>query len=134
MVPSMSSIGIRSSQVCATPLQLKRFMRSDFERSVLEDIRDNIELAQSFVSGLSFNAFARDRRTEYAVVRCLEIISEASRRLSDDLKSRHPQIPWLDIAGAGNVYRHDYEDVSDRRVWRTVTEMLAPHHNVVTAE
>ena len=60
----------------------------------------------------------------YAVTRCFEIISEASRRLPDDLKARHPQIPWRDIAGAGNIYRHDYEDVQAKIIWRTVQGSL----------
>lgn len=60
---------------------------------VLEDIRRQIELARSFVEGFTFESFQADRRTVYAVIRCLEIISEASRRLPDDLKARHPEIP-----------------------------------------
>ena len=63
----------------------------------LEDIRRNIELAQAFVEGLAFEQFCLDRRTAYAVIRCLEIISEASRKLPEDLKARHPQIPWIDL-------------------------------------
>jgi uncharacterized protein with HEPN domain len=43
----------------------------------------------------------------YAVIRSLEIISEASRRLSDELKARHPGIPWREMAAAGNFYRHN---------------------------
>jgi uncharacterized protein with HEPN domain len=54
------------------------------------------------------------------VIRCLEIISEASRRLPASVKDRHPAIPWKEIAGAGNVYRHDYEEVSAVKVWNTV--------------
>jgi uncharacterized protein with HEPN domain len=50
----------------------------------------------------------------------LEIISEASRRLPVSLKNRHPDISWKDIAGAGNVYRHDYEEISTDMVWNTV--------------
>jgi uncharacterized protein with HEPN domain len=62
----------------------------------------------------------------YAVTRCLEIISEASRRLPDDLKARHPAIGWKQMAGAGNVYRHDYEDVAAEFVWETVQRALPP--------
>jgi uncharacterized protein with HEPN domain len=94
----------------------------------LEDIRDHIRLAQSFVKGLSLGRFRSDLRTVYAVTRCLEIISEASRRLPAGLKSRHPNISWKDIAGAGKVYRHDYEEVSTAVIWNTVKalgELLA---------
>jgi len=93
--------------------------------SVLLDIRDNIVLAIEFVDGFTFDQFVEDRKTVYAVIRCLEIVSEASRRLPDDLKARHSHIPWSDIAGAGNVYRHDYEDVQERILWRTVREELS---------
>jgi uncharacterized protein with HEPN domain len=58
--------------------------------------------------------------------RCLEIVSEASRRLPDELKARHPEIPWRDIAAAGNIYRHQYEDVLEQRVWQTLQHHLAP--------
>jgi uncharacterized protein with HEPN domain len=102
--------------------------------AVLADISRQIGLAQSFVEGLSFEGFQADRRTVYAVIRCLEIISEASRRLPDDLKARHPEIPWAGMAGAGNVYRHDYEDVADDMVWRTVQNSLPPLLAVVDAE
>ncbi|MFI5014510.1 MAG: DUF86 domain-containing protein [Hyphomicrobiales bacterium] len=86
----------------------------------LIDIRHNIHLAVSFVQGFDYETFEADTLRVYAVTRCLEIISEASRRLPDDLKALHPNIAWKDIAGAGNVYRHDYEDVAARRVWRAV--------------
>lgn len=100
-------------------------MHSDLA-DVLADIAEHIELATRFVSGLSYEDFENDIRTQYAVTRCLEIISEASRRISDDLKTRHPHIPWRNIAGAGNVYRHDYEDVAARLVWETVQIALPP--------
>ncbi|HLK81870.1 MAG TPA: HepT-like ribonuclease domain-containing protein [Xanthobacteraceae bacterium] len=83
-------------------------------------IRDNIHLARKFVEGLDYEAFRDNDLVFYAVTRCLEIISEASRRLPDDMKARHPGIPWVEMAGAGNVYRHDYEDVQQRLVWGTV--------------
>jgi uncharacterized protein with HEPN domain len=86
----------------------------------LIDIRHNIHLAQKFVREMDRAAFLTDDMAFYAVTRCLEIISEASRRPPDEMKQRHPEIPWADIAGAGNVYRHDYEDVQQARVWATV--------------
>jgi uncharacterized protein with HEPN domain len=102
--------------------------------NVLSDIEYNIDLAREFVHGLTFQAFAEDRRTLYAVTRCLEIISEASRRLPDELKARHPNIEWSKVAGAGSVYRHDYEDVDERIVWLTVQDALEPLRTAVAVE
>ena len=103
------------------------------ERS-LRDILFHINLATEFVAGFDRDTFKKDLRTLYAVTRCLEIISEASRRLPDDLKARHPAIAWKQMAGAGNVYRHDYEDVAAQFVWDTVQRALPSLREVVEAE
>jgi uncharacterized protein with HEPN domain len=54
--------------------------------------------------------------------------------LPDDLKARHPAIAWKQMAGAGNVYRHDYEDVAAQFVWDTVQRALPSLHEVVEVE
>nr|WP_245313193.1 HepT-like ribonuclease domain-containing protein [Bradyrhizobium macuxiense] len=61
-------------------------------------------------------------------------MSEASRRLPADLKARHPGIAWRQMAGAGNVYRHDYEDVAAQLVWDTVERALPPLRAVIEQE
>ena len=109
-------------------------MRSKSVQTYLLDIRHHIALADAFVSGMDYPAFRDDTRTHYAVTRCLEIISEASRRLPDDLKARHPAIPWKQIAGAGNIYRHDYEDVAQHDVWVAVMRDLPPLLAVIEQE
>jgi uncharacterized protein with HEPN domain len=109
-------------------------MPSRTPRNVLSDIQHNIDLAREFVAGFTFEAFAKDRRTLYAVTRCLEIISEASRRLPSELKQRYPDIPWTKVAGAGSIYRHDYEDVDARIVWLTVQDGLEPLRKTVAVE
>jgi uncharacterized protein with HEPN domain len=87
-------------------------MPSDPTDRALRDILHHIDLAANFVEGLDRAMFKADLRAFYAVTRCLEIISEASRRLPNELKARHPAIFWKQMADAGNVYRHDYEDVA----------------------
>ena len=109
-------------------------MPSDAAEAVLRDMEHHIDLASKFVAGLDYDAFQDDTRTLYAVTRCLEIISEASRRLPDEMKRRHPSIAWKDMAGAGNVYRHDYEDIAAKLVWDTVQLALPPLRNVVSGE
>ena len=99
-------------------------MLSNRARLALYDIRDNCELAKQFTAGLSFEDFKADRRSFYAVTRALEIVSEAARRLPQDLRDRHPHLPWRAIMGVGNVYRHDYDNVAEEFVWRTAQDRL----------
>ncbi|MBV9249769.1 MAG: DUF86 domain-containing protein [Acetobacteraceae bacterium] len=58
---------------------------------------------------------------------------EASRRLPDDVRARHPEIAWKAMAGAGNIY-HDCDDVAARRVWDTVQVALPPLRAVIQQE
>ncbi len=103
-------------------------------RRWLSDIHYHIVLAEKFAEGMSYEVFRDDLRTIYAVTRSLEIISEASRRLPDELKARHPLIGWRDMAAAGNIYRHEYEDVAARGVWDTLTHHLPPLRVVIEQE
>jgi len=109
-------------------------MPSDPVDRALRDIFHHIDLAAKFVEEMDRETFKADLRAFYAVTRCLEIISEASRRLPNELKARHPAISWKQMADAGNVYRHDYEDVGAQLVWDTVQQSLPPLRVVVEAE
>jgi uncharacterized protein with HEPN domain len=109
-------------------------MPSNDTPRVLAAIAYNIALAHRFVEGMQFEEFSEDERTIYAVTRCLEIISGASRWLPGELKTRHPQVPWAQIAGAGNVYRHDYEDILVQLLWTTVHEQLDALEQAVAQE
>jgi uncharacterized protein with HEPN domain len=102
--------------------------------TALRDILHHIDLAAKFSAGFDQASFKQDIKTVYAVTRCLEIISEASRRLPDDVKARHPDIGWKQMAGAGNVYRHDYEDVAAEFVWETVERALPPLRAAIEVE
>ena len=95
-------------------------------KTYLFHIRENITLALGFVEGLDYERLRDNQLVFYAVTRALEIISEASRRLPSAMKARHPAIPWRDVAGAGNVYRHEYEDVRQRDIWTTLQKHLPP--------
>lgn len=101
-------------------------MLSDRDRQAWTDILDNARLALDFAGEMDEAAFSDDLRTFYAVTRCLEIISEAARRLSEEERERHPGLPWKDMTGAGNVYRHNYDDVEAGLVWVTVRDRLRP--------
>ena len=100
-------------------------MPSERGRDALAGMLESAEAAREFIDGMTFEAFLADRRTLYAVTRCLEIISEASRRIDDDTRVRHPDIPWRQIADAGNVYRHRYNSVTADMVWLVARERMA---------
>jgi uncharacterized protein with HEPN domain len=90
----------------------------------LTDIVEAIERIKLVVQDLALETFENDWRRRWLVERGLEVISEASRHLPDELKARHPYIPWRKIAGIGNILRHDYESVSAPVIWKLVAEDL----------
>ncbi len=94
----------------------------------LTDIVEAIELIRDEMTGVPLTTFEHDRRKRWLVERGIEIISEASRRLSAEMKSRHPEIPWSKVAGIGNVLRHEYEHVAHDVLWHVV------HDNLPTLE
>ena len=100
----------------------------------LRDIVNNIDAIEALTTELDRAAFTRDRKTVYAVVRALENISEASRRLPAELTGRRPEIDWVAIAAAGNVYRHEYETVDEALIWHTVRHDLGVLRSVAAAE
>jgi uncharacterized protein with HEPN domain len=110
----------------------KRRSHSPLQR--VEDILDNIDRVRAFVGGYDFNGFVGDTRTLYAVTRALEIISEASRHLPDEMKSRLRQIDWRGIAAVGNVYRHGYDAIDNAYVWDVIERDLEPLKIAMLAE
>ena len=83
---------------------------------------------------MTIQALRTERRKQWLVERGLEIISEASRRLPEAMKARHPIIPWSKVAGIGNVRRHDYEDVAYDVLWRVVHDDLPTLERVCREE
>jgi uncharacterized protein with HEPN domain len=90
----------------------------------LTDIIEAIDLINAEMAGVSLGAFEPDKRKRWIVERGIEIISEASRRLGDELKARHPEIPWPKVAGIGNILRHDYQRVAHDVLWKVVDNDL----------
>lgn len=89
-------------------------------RERLNDIARSIDRIGRFLDGKTYDDFRHDALVHDAVVRNLEIVSEASRHVPDTIKSRAPHIPWREIADFGNILRHGYEGVNDRIIWETI--------------
>lgn len=90
------------------------------------DIRDAITGIQNATAGVAFDSFASSWATQRAIERGLEIISEASRHIPDDLKSLTPNIPWRQIAAIGNLLRHEYQRTDIKATWNIIEQHLPP--------
>jgi uncharacterized protein with HEPN domain len=92
----------------------------------LTDIVEAINRIRGVMAGVTLEAFESDWQKRWIVERGVEIISEASRRLPDSLKARHPEIPWTKVAGIGNVLRHEYERIAAGVLWSVAHGDLLP--------
>lgn len=90
-----------------------------------------IEAIQEYTAGRTFDEYESDPLRIAAVERNIERLSEASRYIPDDLKARHPEIPWRQLADIGNVMRHAYDQIAAERIWQVVTDDLMPLKHVV---
>ena len=93
-------------------------------RDYLEDICKAARKALQFVEGIAYEDFLADDKTVYAVVRALEIVGEATKRIPQGICDRHPQVPWRSMAGIRDKLIHDYVSVNLEVVWKTLTEDL----------
>ena len=82
--------------------------------------------ALEFTHGMESNGFMSDEKTKAAVVRQIEIMGEAAKRVSDDYRNDHPEVPWRAAAGMRDFLIHEYDRVDYPKVWETVQKDL-PH-------
>lgn len=90
----------------------------------LQDILENVDVVADMIAGQTIDAYRRDVMLRRAVERCVEIISEATRHIPANMKDEHPQQPWREIAGIGNLLRHHYERIDDLIMWKIATRSL----------
>lgn len=98
----------------------------------VEDILDGMEKAETLLEGVSFSQFETDFRINFAVVRALEIIGEAVKRLPEDLYHKYPDIPWKGMAGMRDRIIHGYDNVDLQIVWDVVKRDIPQIKPVIT--
>jgi len=86
----------------------------------VEDILDAMEKAEILLQGVAYDQFEADFRINFAVVRALEIIGEATKWLPMDLRQQYPEIPWRGMAGMRDRIIHGYDIVDLQVVWDVV--------------
>ena len=93
---------------------------SDF----INDIVDSVHAIEEFVRGMTFEDFASDRKTIYAVIRGIEVMGEAAKKIPEAVRSEHPAVPWKQMAGIRDKLIHEYFGVELEVLWKTIQEDL----------
>ncbi len=88
----------------------------------IEDISDAVQSIEEFVSDMTYEEFISDKKTYFAVIRCIEIIGEATKNILDPEREKYPDIPWKDMAGMRDKVIHHYFGVDLKVVWKTIKE------------
>jgi uncharacterized protein with HEPN domain len=89
-----------------------------------EDMRLHARQAISFLGNRTLDVFKKDDMLQAAIIRCVEVVGEAARLVSDDTRLRAPEIPWVKIIGIRNVLAHDYGTVDLDRIYEVAAEHL----------
>ncbi|MBM4273813.1 MAG: DUF86 domain-containing protein [Deltaproteobacteria bacterium] len=95
-----------------------------------KDIQEAVEKINNFTAGLDFEKFSKDDKTVFAVIRALEIIGEAARKIPKSIRARYPDAPWQDMTGMRDKLIHDYFGVDLRVIWKTLQIDLPPLKSV----
>ncbi len=92
----------------------------------LVDILESAKIALDYVFDKTWDEFYEDIQCQDAVVRRIEIIGEAARRVSQETRDAYPQIPWREMTSMRNLVIHEYDVVDINQVWDTVQNKIPP--------
>lgn len=98
----------------------------------LQDILDTITDIEIFTENVEFEAFQANREKVLAIVKSIEILGEAVKKVPDDIRNQYPDIPWKSIAGMRDVLVHEYWGIDVNVIWATVQEGLPPLKAAIT--
>lgn len=100
-------------------------MKRDF-RDYLDDILNSMKEVDEFTKDLTAEKFMGDRKTVNAVIRSLEVIGEAAKKIPEKIRKKYPGIPWKNISGMRDKLIHEYHGVDLETVWVVIKEELPP--------
>lgn len=106
-------------------------MRSRDYRDYVKDIIDSIDEMKNFINGMNFEAFAKDKKTINAVVRSIEVIGEAAKKIPKTLRDKHPDVPWKKMAGMRDKLIHEYFGIDIEILWKVAKDELPPLKSLI---
>jgi uncharacterized protein with HEPN domain len=76
--------------------------------------------AENFVRGMTYGDFSANLMAVYAVLRCFQVIGEATKKVPDDVRSIYKAVPWREMAGLRDKVVHDYDDLDVETIWKVI--------------
>ena len=98
-----------------------------------DDILKAIAYIRDFTSGMDYSTFVHDTRTQHACIRNLEVIGEAVKKIPEETRITHPEIPWKRITGLRDILSHEYFGIDTQIVWDVITNKLDNLYTAVHA-
>lgn len=90
----------------------------------IEDILDSIADIEKFLKDYNIDDLKNDKKTLYAVIRCFEIIGEASKNIDNEFKEKYHNLPWKEMSGLRDKLIHAYFGVDINLLWNTIKNNL----------
>jgi len=87
---------------------------------ILKDILKEIDNISKFTEGINYENFVSDEMRYYATIRCLELIGESIRQLSEEFKKANPEIEWRKIVDLRNILIHEYFEIEPEIIWDVI--------------
>ena len=91
-----------------------------------QDIYDSIVDIETFITGMDFEQFDGDKKTVNAVIRSLEIIGEAAKKIPKEITDNYPGVPWREMCAMRDKLIHEYFGVDKAILWNVDTEEIPP--------
>ncbi len=98
-------------------------------RVYLDDIIEAINRIAIYTQGQTLSVFSKDLKTVDAVVRNLEIIGEAVKKIPQEIKDQNPNIEWKKIAGLRDILIHEYFGIDTDIIWDVIQNKLPSFKN-----
>ncbi|MCF8033716.1 MAG: DUF86 domain-containing protein [Desulfarculaceae bacterium] len=98
-------------------------MKRDYA-DYIADMAESAKDIMAFTKGMTFDEFSADKKTQYAVIRSLEILGEAAKKIPDSIRKKYPSVPWKQMAGTRDKLIHEYHGVDLAIIWAVVEDEL----------